>query len=68
MNSTRASTNNPSGVWAATTPGGTYVQETESDTHDGAWALLLRATAHMPYGSIEALQKRGYTVDYWQLK
>jgi hypothetical protein len=52
--------------WTASTPAGTYVAETESSTEAGAWEKLLKATAHMPYGSIEALKARGYTVDLWE--
>ena len=54
------------GVWAACTPGGTYLAETESDTQTGAWKKLLKAAAHMPYNGVEEFKQRGYTVDYWQ--
>ena len=58
--------NTTKGCWAACTPAGTYLAETESDTQTGAWKKLLKAAAHMPYKGVEGFKERGYTVDYWQ--
>ena len=54
------------GVWVASTPGMTYLAETESHTEAGAWKKLLKVATHMPYRGIEGFKERGYTVDYWQ--
>jgi len=47
------------------TPAGTPVFDIQAKTESKAWQNLLRATSHMPYGSVEALKKRGYTVEKW---
>lgn len=45
------------------TPADTLCLWLKSATEDEAWAKLLRDAGNMPYGSIEALQKRGYRVE-----
>lgn len=50
-------------TYIASTPAGSLAMETESDTFDECVEKLLEATAHMPYKTWSALQRRGYTVD-----
>jgi len=45
------------------TPGGTVCEWIAANTEKEAWDNLLRAAAHMPYGTKENFIKRGYTVE-----
>lgn len=47
------------------TPAGTPVVDLEATTERQAIANLLKAAAHMPYGTWENFQKRGYTIEEW---
>jgi hypothetical protein len=46
----------------AFTPAGTLLYETEAETEKKCIAKLLKAAAHMPYGTWENFKVRGYTV------
>jgi hypothetical protein len=49
--------------WYAYTPAGTLCVETKGKTREECIKNLLRAAAHMPYGTWENFKKRGYTVE-----
>ena len=44
------------------TPAGTYCDWLTAKTEQGAIANLLKDAAHMPYGTWENFQKRGYII------
>ncbi len=44
------------------TPAGTFCTWLAANTEAQAWANLLRDAAHMPYGTKEGFQARGYEV------
>lgn len=52
----------------AFTPAGTLVLETGHPTKQGCIDNLLRLAAHMPYGTWENFQKRGYTIERLELE
>lgn len=54
--------------WFAFTPAGTLVLETGSPTRKGCIKNLLRLAAHMPYGTWENFEKRGYTLEELELR
>ena len=45
------------------TPGGTLCFWLASNTREQAIERLLKDAAHMPYGTWENFQKRGYTIE-----
>lgn len=47
------------------TPAGTPVIDLAAKTEQKAIANLLKAASHMPYGTWENFQKRGYTIEEW---
>lgn len=49
--------------WFAFTPGGTMCMDTAAETKEECIAKLLKAAAHMPYGTWENFKKRGYRVE-----
>jgi len=50
-------------TYIASTPAGSLIKDTESDTFEDCLEKLEAATAHMPYKNWEALRHRGYTID-----
>jgi hypothetical protein len=44
------------------TPGGSVVMHLESSTREIAIKRLLKDASHMPYGTWENFEKRGYTI------
>lgn len=49
-------------IYVPVTPGGSYCMHLESDTEQEAIDKLLEDAKHMPYGTWENFQKRGYTI------
>ena len=49
--------------WYAFTPAGTLLLETGAKKREQCIKKLLQAGAHMPYGTWENFQKRGYTLE-----
>jgi hypothetical protein len=47
------------------TPAGTPVVDLAGTTESQAIKNLLKAASHMPYGTWENFQKRGYTIEDW---
>jgi hypothetical protein len=52
------------GNWFAFTPAGSLVYETGAPTRDACIKRLLKLAAHMPYGTWQNFEKRGYEVQY----
>lgn len=48
------------------TPGGTSCHWLAAPTREKAIANLLKDAAHMPYGTWENFEKRGYTIEEWE--
>ncbi len=53
-------------VYVPVTPAGSYLAHLEARTEKQAIANLLKAAAHMPYGSWENFKKRGYEIECWE--
>lgn len=53
--------------WYAFTPAGTILIETKAVTQSQCIKNLMREAAHMPYGTWENFEKRGYTVEQLEL-
>lgn len=53
--------------WYAFTPAGSIIIESKSVTQSACIKRLLQLAAHMPYGTWENFEKRGYTVEQLEL-
>ena len=51
------------GLWFAVTPAGTLVYETKAKTREECIAALLKLGSHMPYGTWQNFERRGYTIE-----
>jgi hypothetical protein len=57
----------PTGTkYVPVTPAGTLCTWLASTTKEKAIKKLLKDAAHMPYGTWENFEKRGYTIEVWK--